>query len=447
MKKNVLILALLALATAGVAQQSNKSKSKDRYREKDQPAQADVLDAIDRLGTLRALAEQELFSVTVALTGVMQHDATIPSVASRYYAYSLLAGYETTARYQPKVSSLRGLVNGMPAMLSFTPADSVFHPFASLWAILETGKYLIPSGNMLIEKQMALEQAFRQNGLSDRMIVLSKTAAGDISRAVLEYAKSDGFELLVDVSRARSNMNPTAPPSVAQDMRLNGNPLRPFFIESSQPFALPAPMPFDTSAGSAFMAMTREVYEAGRNLTGDERAIAEFWDAPATSGKMSLAGHWMTICSRICVQQKMAYNQALQMHTALALTLADAYTVCWDEHNRNRRVSPQALVNRLLDVSWRPTLQAGKALEYVSDHSVVSAASAEVLTRLVGEGIAFLDETGTPPRRYISFRHAAEEAALSRLYGGTHFRDAMEGGMDSGRRLGLEVLQRWPKAQ
>ncbi|MBK9335860.1 MAG: vanadium-dependent haloperoxidase [Lewinellaceae bacterium] len=444
MRKNLLILALLALATAGVAQQSNKSKSKDRYREKDTPAQADVQDAVDRLGTLRALAEQELPLVTLALTQVMQHDATIPAVTGRYYAYSLLAGYETTARYQSKVSSLRGLINGMPAVLSFTPADSVFHPFASLWAILETGKYLMPSGNMLIEKQMALEQAFRQNGLSDRLVVLSKTAAGDVSRAILEYARSDGFESLVDVSRARPAPNPGA----AQDMGLNGSSLRPFFIESSKPFALPDPMPFDTSAGSAFLRMVRESQESGgSNQTSEQRAIAEYWDAPAVAGKVPLAGHWMRICSQICTQQKMAYNQALQIHTALALTLADAYLVCWDEHNRNRRMPPQAIINRLLDVSWRPQLPAGKSLEYVSDYSVVSAAAAEVLTRLVGEGVAFLDETGTPPRRYISFRHAAEEAALSRLHAGTHFRDAVDGGVQSGRRLGLAVLQQWPKAQ
>lgn len=447
MQKQLLILLFCFAAFAASAQQSNKSKSKDRYREKDQPAQSDVQDAIDQLGTLRALAEQELPLVLSTLTEVLQLESPAPAIASRYYAYALLAGYETTARYQPKVSSLRGMANGMPAMLSFTPADSVFHPFASLYAMLETGKQLLPNGSLLLEKQTMLEQAFRQQGLPDRIATLSKTAAQDITRAVLEYAQTDGFQRIADLTRGRTGINPAMSPDLmAPSMDLSGNPLRPFLLESTQPFALPDPMPFDTSAGSAFMAQIREVHNTGKNATADQRAIAEFWDSNGL-GKTSLPGHWMAICGSVCSQQKMPFNQALYTHTAVALGMADAYSVYWDENLRNKRPRPQTMVNRLLDATWRPHLQGGAPLEYASDHSIVSAAAAEVLTRLVGEKVAFADESSAPSRRYTSFRQASEEAAMSRLYGGLQFRDALEAGLASGKRVGNAVVLRWPKVQ
>lgn len=446
MQKRLLILLFCFAAFAAFAQQSNKSKSKDRYREKDLPAQSDVQDAIDQLGTLRALAEQELPLVLSTLTEVLQLESTASAMTSRYYAYALLAGYETTARYQPKVSSLRGMVNGMPAMLSFTPADSVFHPFASLYAILETGKQLLPNGSLLLERQTMLEQTFRQHGLPDRTATLSKTAAQDIARAVLEYAQTDGFQRIADLTRGRTGINPVLSPDLAQSMDPSGNALRPFLLESTQPFALPDPMPFDTSASSAFMAQVREVYNTGKNATADQRAIAEFWDGNGL-GKTSLPGHWMAICGSVCNQQKMAFNQALHIHTAVALGMADAYSVYWEENLRNKRPRPQTMVNRLLDATWRPHLQGGAPLEYASDHSIVSAAAAEVLTRLVGEKVAFADESSVPLRRYTSFRQAAEEAAMSRLYGGLQLRDALEAGLASGKRVGNAVVLRWPKVQ
>lgn len=80
--------------------------------------------------------------------------------------------------------------------------------------------------------------------------------------------------------------------------------------------------------------------------------------------------------------------------------------------------------------------------EYTSGHSVQSGASAQVLTDLFGP-LAFTDHThddrGLPPRSFGSFFEAAEEAALSRLYGGIHFRTAIALGLEQGRCIGREV--------
>ena len=72
--------------------------------------------------------------------------------------------------------------------------------------------------------------------------------------------------------------------------------------------------------------------------------------------------------------------------------------------------------------------------------SVKSGAAATVLAAMLGEDFAFDDETHVdddlPVRRFPSFAAAAEEAAVSRLYGGIHFRFGNEAGLAQGRRVG-----------
>jgi len=444
MKKYWLILPLLALALSGYAQQSNKSKSKDRYREKDSVGQADVREAADRLVPLRALAESELPQVVSVVSEAVRQNGALPGVSSRYFAYSLLAGHETTARFQTKVSSLQGALRGLPPTNSFVKTDEVFHPFAALYAVLETGRNFFPSDNTLAGKQAALEQAFRDKGLDEQTIAQSKTAAQDIARSILDYAAGDGFQRLAARVRPGAAANPaTLNTDALQGAEMTGNPYRPFFIENAQPFALPAPAPFDTSSGSAFMATVREVYDFRRNQTAEQWEIARFWDA----GTTTLAGHWLSICSAVCVEKKVPFNQALRAHAITALAVADAYHLCWEEQMRYRRVQPKTVINRTLDVAWQPTLTSAGIMEYASDYSLASAAAAEVLTKLLGEQTAFSDPIGRQARRFSSFRQAAQEASISRLYGGVQYRDALDAGLVSGRKLGEFVVGRLPVDQ
>ena len=97
---------------------------------------------------------------------------------------------------------------------------------------------------------------------------------------------------------------------------------------------------------------------------------------------------------------------------------------------------------RALSLYQLPILTTPPFPEYTSGHSVQSGASAQVLTDLFGE-VAFTDHTHDSrelaPRSFGSFFEAAEEAALSRLYGGIHFRPAIELGVDQGRCIGERV--------
>jgi hypothetical protein len=101
-------------------------------------------------------------------------------------------------------------------------------------------------------------------------------------------------------------------------------------------------------------------------------------------------------------------------------------------------------IKKVIDQEWEPLLNTPPFPEYPSGHSTQSAAAAAVLTELFGEGYGFTDESptpdGVPQRAFKGFREAANEAAMSRLYGGIHFRPAIENGQDQGRCIAAYAI-------
>jgi len=134
------------------------------------------------------------------------------------------------------------------------------------------------------------------------------------------------------------------------------------------------------------------------------------------------------------------------VHTVVALTLHDSFISCWNEKYTTNRVRPETVINRYIDEKWQPLLQTPPFPEYPSGHSVISTSSAQVLTCFFGDKFAFTDtvETylGLPARVFSSFNEAAAEARISRLYGGIHFRDAIENGEDLGEEIGKLVIRK-----
>ena len=228
-------------------------------------------------------------------------------------------------------------------------------------------------------------------------------------------------------------------------------------IDSCSQFKPEPPVAYDADMNSPFGKLVQEVYQTGRNLTPAQRLIASYWDcnpfAINTAGHMSIGfkkispgGHWINITSQVAAQAKLPFEQAVYIHSLVAMTLRDSFISCWDEKFRSNRIRPETVINRLIDVRWQPLLQTPPFPEYTSGHSVISTAAAEVLTYFLGDSFRFTDTTeeifDLPSRTFVSFRQAAEEASVSRLYGGIHYRDAIENGQKQGRSIGQYVINR-----
>ena len=396
------------------------------------------------------------------LSEVMLRDGTNPPAASRVYGYALFGAYQVASLTKGRVPGLNKKLNTDPKFqpVSFPKKTNV--AFCSNYAMLEIGRALMPSGYMLEENKKALVDYVKKvKKMSDREIAQQIRYAMDVATQVIAYARTDGYNKLSTYTRYTPKKGegywyPT-PPAFMAAVEPWWETVRPFYLDSAGQFAPLPPAPFSRDPSSSFYKQMNEVYEVTRNLTDEQRAIASFWDcnpfAVSFSGHMAIglkkispAGHWMGITGIACSKAGISLDSAIYIHTIVATTLHDAFISCWKEKFRSDRIRPETAINKYLDPDWRPLLQTPPFPEYSSGHSVVSSSVAVILTHFLGDDFSFTDTSeiyfGLPERHFNSFNEAANEAALSRLYGGIHFRDACEQGLEQGRNVGQFVLNR-----
>jgi len=258
------------------------------------------------------------------------------------------------------------------------------------------------------------------------------------------------------VPKDPSKWKPT-PPDYMDGIEPHWREIRTLVIDSSGQFPPLPPTPFSTKKNSQFYKETMEVYDVVKNATEEQLAIAEFWDCnPYVSHhtghvmyatkKITPGGHWMGITNIATKKADADMMKTLEAYTRVSISLFDAFISCWDEKYRSNLVRPETVINSYIDEDWQPTLQTPPFPEHTSGHSVISTASAVALTDLFGDNFSFLDSTeveyGLPPRSFDSFMGASNEAAVSRLYGGIHYRPAIDYGVDQGKKVGNLIVER-----
>src|SRR5262249_944166 len=148
------------------------------------------------------------------------------------------------------------------------------------------------------------------------------------------------------------------------------------------------------------------------------------------------AGHSISILTQVLEQENATLDVAAEAYAKLGIALADAFITCWKAKYEYNLIRPVTYIQRVIDSSWSPPLTTPPFPEYPSGHSVESGAAAAVLTSIFGQAYAFTDHThdewGLLPCSFPSFNAFAKEAALSRMYGGIHFRSAIEKGLEQG---------------
>jgi membrane-associated phospholipid phosphatase len=162
----------------------------------------------------------------------------------------------------------------------------------------------------------------------------------------------------------------------------------------------------------------------------------------------ALESHWISILNQILAGHP-TLDVAAVAYAKLGIAVADSFIVCWHNKYIYNVVRPITYIQKVIEPTWNMPDVADPVVtppfpEYTSGHSVQSSAAAAVLTSMFGDNFAFTDHTddalGYPPRSFPSFTTAAEEAAISRLYGGIHYRAAIENGLAQGRCVAEKVL-------
>ena len=393
------------------------------------------------------------------LTRTIVHDIFSPPVASRVYVYANVAAYEILALNNKGYQSLHGQISGVPNIARLPVPGKVNHPLAALYALFQTGGKLVFSEPLLHDSAAVI---LREMHETDSTVYRNSLRFGQmVSDSILSWAARDHYpetrrRRRYTYSKAPGKWVPT-PPGYFDAVEPYWNQIRPMVLDSAQQFK-PAPPPaFSTDKNREFMRQAYEVYDKTRQMSDEHKLISSYWDCNPfylnTQGhlnfatkKLSPGGHWMSIAGRSAATAHLDWPATAGAYLLTSIALFDGFISCWDEKYRSQLIRPENVINTYIDEKWRPLLQTPPFPEYTSGHSVISTASATVLADYFGDKFEFVDNTeveyGLPERRFSSFRQACDEAAISRLYGGIHYRAAIEEGQTQGEKVGRLVLEK-----
>lgn len=395
-------------------------------------------------------------------TEIMIHDIFSPPVASRIYAYPTIAAYEIMTQKDSTYTSLSGQLNDFDGIPQAT--TGVNQKVAAWIAYTELSKKLVFSEHMMESFQETYFKRWKK--ANKREFENSMDYASKVVQSMLAWMKNDMYnqtrtmpKFTIDTENP-SRWQPT-PPAYMDGIEPHWNKIRPFTLTSADQFKPETHPEFSLDIDSAFYKELLEVYTISKELEeeGDESEgikIAQFWDCnPYVSvqrghlmfatKKITPGAHWMGITKIAARTSEADYMKTAAAYALTAISLADGFISCWDEKYRSNLIRPETLINQHIDDSWQPILQTPPFPEYTSGHSVVSGAASTALTTLFGDDFAFTDDTevpyGLPIRSYTSFNQAAAEAAISRMYGGIHYRSAVDIGLAQGKSIGQWVTQ------
>jgi hypothetical protein len=441
---------------------------------------------------------------TKVLYGAVRVERLSPAVASRLFAYSSIGLYAGLAAAEPSLPSLEDRLNGLPKLprgergLKYDPSLTLIATQRTLIdSLFQDG---LPTTRVALARLAdSLTTARVALGVGTAEQARSEELGRRTAFALLAWSHGDGFDstrgmkYVVPVGRGLwvndstettyatqtlsgiSNVvipsNPTnaagggyvsdrglildrqkaAGPSrlAAANMAGVTEPYwgynRTFALQSwDECPSMPAPA-YDETPGTPLYEEAKKVYEVRRDLTPEQRLIALYWaDNGGESG--TPAGHWLSIAGQLISERNLTAEQAAWTLAATGAAMADAFIAAWGYKFKLNVVRPRTFIRATMDRNWEPAIPTPPFPEFLSGHSTVSAAAAATLTGTLGV-VPFDDSTsvqiGHPVRHFDSFRAAADEAGLSRVYGGIHYPMANVAGAELGRCVAAKVLGRF----
>jgi hypothetical protein len=382
--------------------------------------------------------------VTLTAEHLVHAEKLSPPAASRLFAYTTVALHEAAAAAEPDAQPLADELTGAPAMPTADPEQHLDAPTAAAAAARGVVAGLL-GPNASADTTAAIEALRTEqrdqraaDGVAEDVLAASTEHGERVAATILGWAAADGF-----AGRGAPYEPPTGDgvweltaPATAP-VEPHWGTLRPFALESAQQERPVDPPVYSADPNSEFAAQARQVYDASRTLTDEQRAAARFWaHAPAV--------RWMTITADQVTVHDLGLTDATRALALTSVALVDASIASWAAKYEHNVMRPVTYIQRHIDPAWAPLLPTPGHPEFPAGHSAGAIAAATVLTELFGDSeVTARDAAGTEPdRHHASFDAAATETAMSRLYAGVHYPAGLDAGADQGRRIGQLVLDR-----
>ena len=384
---------------------------------------------------------------------LVRHTATYsPPVASRAFAYVGVTAYEATASGDKHLQTLVGQLNGLNSLpkrdSGKTYDEAVVLNAALDSAITDFFSNTGPSGQHALAAQSKLIKTEVAKSLPPDVVARSNAYGRALEKAILAWSKTDGgakitnlgFPTKYELNKTNGHWLPTSEYQIQQAPLLpSWGKNRTFAMPQGATCGLPPPTAYSDDKTSDFMKQAQEVHDVKNANTPEQKTIAKFWsDDPGLS--WTPPGHWIGIVLDIAARDKLPVAKTTAALARLGVAVADGFIGCWHEKYIYDYIRPVTVIKKYIDPKWETLLITPPFPEYPSGHSTQSGAAAVALTKDLGDNFAFDDAThehdGLGARHFKSFWEAANEAGISRMYGGIHFRAAIEQGLEQGRCIG-----------
>lgn len=292
----------------------------------------------------------------------------------------------------------------------------------------------------------SLENAWNErfaSGTSDAVLSRSQNFGRSIAIAIHNWSKTDNL----NISNA-NYVRPVFPGAWEPTPPVFANPAGPYigtarpFLESNLSVVAPAfPFPYSEDPTSGFYNMVKEVYDISKALTPEQRDIARFWGDVGGSGNgFPVPGHFVSIVTQVLEKQELNLGRAAELYAKTAIANRDALVTTWKFKYHYNIVRPVTYINKLIDPTWQTLIPTPPYPEYPSGLVCVFGSAMQVLTRELGDNIPVTDYTyifnGSAPRHFSSFSKMVEEGAISRVYGGIHYKIVVEMSIPLGKYIG-----------
>ena len=274
--------------------------------------------------------------------------------------------------------------------------------------------------------------------------------------AILTLRAHDGFDATppLYVGAVKPGAWRPTPPDMLPGLLPQWAKMTPWTMISSSQFRPPGPPPMTSAVWAGSLNMTQALGSVDGTLRTPARTeIALFW--ADEEGSETPPGHWLDIAIGIATHKRLDLLESARLMAALSVAEADAAIVAWDAKYAYSTWRPVTAIAEAADSgnvevtpdpNWKPLLTTPPFPEYISGHSTFSGAAATILARFFGgDRMEFAARTDAPQlrgveRRFASFSQAAEEAGMSRIYGGIHFLFSHRDGIAAGGKIAQHVL-------
>lgn len=392
------------------------------------------------------------------LTQLIIYDVFSPPVASRIYAYASLASYEAVKNADPKYVSVTNQLNGFDPAPAPQKGKKYNYTLAATKAFFTVVHKFTFSVDSIKRYEDEVYGQFKMN-MDSATYMRSVDFGEQIGRNILKRAATDNYAQTRGKPRFLGSndsgkWHPTAP-DYMDGVEYCWGTMKTFVLNSSSQFAPPPPPQFSTDKNSTYFKQNLEVYNQSKNLNQEQKDVARYWDdnpfVVEHAGHMTFAnkkitpgGHWIGITAIACKKSHADAVKTAQAYALTSVAMYDAFICCWQEKYRSNYIRPVTVINEKIDRDWLPRLQTPPFPEYPSGHSTITRSAAVMLTRLFGDNFAFQDTSDLHyigmQRHFTSFVQAANEASVSRYYGGIHYLNSVNVGADQGKKVSDYII-------